>query len=102
MTEAKHTPGPWSVGPTHHESEGKSWLFYSHQTHILAPNGLTDLAIVEAGEEEGQANARLIAAAPDLLAACQDIEIALADTKFASSPLYKQMLAAIEKAVGDQ
>jgi hypothetical protein len=68
---AGHTPGPWSVGPTHHESEGKSWLFYSDQTHILAPNGLTDVAIVEAGEEEGQANARLIAAAPDLLAACE-------------------------------
>ena len=72
---AEHTPGPWNVGPTHLESEGKTWLTFSYQTHIVAPNGLTDLAIVEVGEDEGIANACLIAAAPDLLAALKSFGV---------------------------
>lgn len=70
MGEAKHTPGPFAVGPTHRESEGKTWLTFSYQAAVEHPNGLTDLAVVDVAEEEGEANARLFAAAPDLLAAC--------------------------------
>lgn len=67
---AKHTPGPWSVFE-------HSWC----ETSIRAPstdNALCRLDInhateesQEADEEQMAANARLIAAAPDLLEACQ-------------------------------
>lgn len=55
-----HTPGPWSVGPT---------------GHVLAPSRKTHIGFVSwAGEflnrvGEAKANARLIAAAPELLEA---------------------------------
>ena len=49
MSPAKHTPGPWHV-------EGQ---------YIHGPDGNRFLAV--AGDGEGIANARLIAAAPDLL-----------------------------------
>jgi hypothetical protein len=77
-----HTPGPWTVGdptltqhdyPKRHESESVS---------IHAP-GRACVATVYGGHEggsvgrpyvslhDGRANARLIAAAPELLAACR-------------------------------
>jgi hypothetical protein len=46
-----HTPGPWTVDGS----------------YIHGPNGKRFLAV--AGDGEGQANARLIAAAPELLEA---------------------------------
>ena len=72
MSDKKHTPGPWEVraDPSHYDSF----------TTVVAGSGeqrkgmLREL-IVEiggwAGIETAEANARLIAAAPDLLAACQ-------------------------------
>ena len=62
MSEAKHTPGPWNVGKTTMDR-----LIYADSEHAF------DLAIVRNGgsDEETEANAALIAAAPDLLAACK-------------------------------
>lgn len=54
MTQAKHTPGPWLFAP--HEPE--EWWF--SQTHWVGNAG-DCLVIVE-----DEANARLIAAAPDM------------------------------------
>jgi hypothetical protein len=71
-------------------------------TCLIGKDGVFFARVVGLPDRPAEPIAKLFAAAPDLLAVCQDIEIALADTKFASSPLYKQMLAAIEKAVGDQ
>ena len=47
----QHTPGPWTVD----------------NQYIHGPDGIRFLAV--AGDGAGQANARLIAAAPELLAA---------------------------------
>lgn len=64
---SKHTPGPWGVR-----------FFKSKEHRVSAPTWDT-LAIVHGNEDdaaldrEGRANARLIAAAPDLLKALQDI-----------------------------
>ena len=49
MTEAKHTPGPWDDSKT------------------IIVRGLNFLASAHFETAEGEANARLIAAAPDLL-----------------------------------
>ena len=63
MSESKHTKGPWIV---RNESEiagwsktGKSWV-------------VARTTAAKVGRDAANANARLIAAAPDLLAALED------------------------------
>ncbi len=69
MTESKHTPGPWAVSSrpipsTRPNLEG--WVIDPvDPTKTIA----TAWGLKKNGE--AQANARLIAAAPDLLAACE-------------------------------
>ena len=61
MTEAKRTPGPW------HIMEGTDWVIVSPEVSVAAvytPRG---------DPEVRQANARLIAAAPDMLAALEGL-----------------------------
>lgn len=64
MTESNHTPGPW-------EADGE--LIMSTQgiavATVLYPDDFPCLEDAEGVEAECTANARLIAAAPDLLAA---------------------------------
>ncbi len=56
---SKHTPGPWTAGPTMH---GK-WHC------IFAPSNAGEVA-----RTESAANARLIAAAPELVELLRDIQ----------------------------
>ncbi len=59
----QHTPGPWAV------TEGYLWRGIRAPSRVIA-----DMRIVGGVvENEVQANARLIAAAPDMLAALQAI-----------------------------
>ena len=60
-TRPEHTPGPWTVD----------------NQYIHGPDGIRFLAV--AGDGAGQANARLIASAPELLAACMSALRALED-----------------------
>lgn len=67
MTSAEkssHTPGPWKAVPTHF-NEGYTVLAQPHP----ALRGFTKLVafVGDKADEETQANALLIAAAPDLL-----------------------------------
>ena len=64
MTELKHTPGPWTCGPT----TNSEWIVYllSHSPH--EPH--KSIAKIN-NWENSKANAKLISAAPDLLEACQ-------------------------------
>ena len=72
MSEAKHTPGPWH---SFQQADGTRFLVVSgdgskpNEPVVASVAGYT--ATMHAAEE---ANARLIAAAPDLLAACRRIE----------------------------
>ena len=67
MTDMKHTEGPWSVAQP-----------YSGFSEIKGPNGELIFGIAAGSREEKQtdevceANARLIAAAPDLLSVLED------------------------------
>ena len=80
---SNHTPGPW--------------FFNDDNDHITSElrEGKAEIAICETGwsepfESEQQANARLIAAAPELLEALQAMFAATADTEIhgvAGSPL---------------
>jgi len=67
----KHTPGPWtkSVAPTRFNIHAPS--FHKLATAFIRPEG--------GSMDEIEANARLIAAAPTLLAALKEAENALAD-----------------------
>jgi hypothetical protein len=60
MSAARHTPGPWTYpGGTGNLIGGPDRL------------RVADLGGLERSPDERQANARLISAAPDLLAACK-------------------------------
>lgn len=94
--EAKHTPGPW-------EMVEHSWS----RTGIYAKAiGIAALDIADEATEETQeewqammaANARLIAAAPDLLSACQSAISHLEWSLTAEDPRCVAMRAAIAKA----
>ena len=69
MTQ-RHTPGPWSVEIDHHNNAPEYIRAY-------ADGEMYDLASVLCDETgNAKANARLIAAAPDLLVAlCEAVEI---------------------------
>ena len=93
---AKHTPGPWTVGDPpygHTEIEGGD------------PPYLLAVATRYWGQEVAHANARLIAAAPDLLEALQAYDAWADKTPPADKELKalrEQMRAAIAKATGGQ
>jgi len=100
---AQHTPGPWVQHPSY------PWIIKTDYRPIAdVEDGLT--VCNTAGHEnsgffptpgEGRANARLIAAAPELLAALQN----LADRVYAEGSAYcaeevEEARAAIAKATG--
>lgn len=60
-----HTPGPWAI-------DGGSWRPWEGAIGIVNPNSAHHIAWTTSGElVPAEANARLIAAAPDMLEACQ-------------------------------
>ena len=65
---AKHTPGPWTMHPSPHGAEVRS-LAKIAWCGAAARYGKSGDQIIDAAE--ARANAHLIAAAPDLLAACE-------------------------------
>ena len=94
MSELKHTPGPWSVQDGDRVFGYSTGKPYSHCLH----EGI-------GYKTEREANARLIAAAPDLLTALQDIVDAY-QKHFDAMPVAWQTYdniarAAIAKATGE-
>ena len=94
---SKHTPGPWGISPIKK---------YAHDGPGIYPKGADlPVAVVRSilrKEEERQANARLIAAAPDMLEA---LELAVDGLEpgfpFRSIKAFEKMHAAIAKAKRD-
>ncbi|WP_374633996.1 hypothetical protein [Ferrovibrio sp.] len=64
MTDRKHTPGPWVL--INHDEAGLHYV--KAQPHPAMRGFTKEIADVFSGDEEGAANAALIASAPDLLA----------------------------------
>lgn len=100
----ERTPGPWRIAPRYPQSPNSPY-------EILTANGDISpayvLAVAPGGHHSGEANARLIAAAPELLAALEKAyETDLAEARFEGydfegSPLGTMMRAAIAKARGE-
>lgn len=88
MSEAKFTPGPWCLFPIE-----TGWIV----NQVGAPGYVCTLPSVSHRAAECAANARLIAAAPDLLEACKQAEAWLSG--WASAEPYLSIIrAAIAKA----
>lgn len=90
MSEHKHTPGPWG----NHLVDDTVVVIprrpLSQQISVLGQS--------EVADDEDYANARLIAAAPELL---EILQVIVADSRWVSGePLLSKARAAIAKAIG--
>lgn len=65
----KHTPGPWTMHPRGKDGAEVRAITSVAWCGIALTHGVSGSQVIRA--DEAQANARLIAAAPDLLAACE-------------------------------
>lgn len=86
-----HTPGPWEV------RDNEIWHWHNNERHIR-------LAIVVAWPLVTEANARLIAAAPELLEACEEAISYFAgiqDQSSEESAIIDELANAIAKAKGE-
>lgn len=75
---AQHTLGPWSADFHNEQRDGGRFVTYVRGGNQLVPIAAVPTGVEGYGREEGRANARLIAAAPELLAALQKARNTLA------------------------
>ena len=104
MTQSKHTPGPWSVLV----NDEDLWLIEHENQQIAAVSG--QFVADDYGncplEPEEMANARLIAAAPDLLEALTKLALATSSVGVGHISMnqrtaLKEARVAIAKAKGE-
>lgn len=98
----KHTPGPWSIRElTGEDHRGMGWIQDAHGVDV------TCYGAQERWTEENRANAKLIAAAPELLLGAQRAynymlntqrELGIADNSEQEFETVKLLRAAIAKA----
>ena len=87
-----HTPGPWNT---------PEYMTMRNGNYIIRESEYQEpIAIVCAGMDAGQANARLIACAPELLQACKDFVAKVERGEARSTDTYQQMKTVIAKAEG--
>ena len=102
MVSAKHTPGPWTIRQSY-SSERIIVKAPQPTNRVLAGFGSED----EPLDDTDVANARLIAAAPELLQAAMQAESLIPhlcdlDSSEATAAVVEQLRAAIAKATGEQ
>ncbi len=93
---ASHTPGPWINADAQKFHVSYEGIPLGHAEFEISAGG----SIVALGMKYGkhaQANARLIAAAPELLEACEEAFVALPMAKH-NEPINARLKAAIAKA----
>lgn len=97
MSNATHTPGPWRMGRVQ-DPKNVAW-YVTPQPKLLADVCVVEFACDTARPiEEHEANARLIAAAPEMLEALDRIVTRKDPEGFL--PEYDEARAAIAKAKG--
>lgn len=104
MTKARatHTPGPWSIGESHNDGVE----IISAPDAAGGPIGGKSVATVRLDDmdpEEIERNADLLAAAPDLLEACERLAAKIENSGEAwmSDPDWQFAAAAIARARGE-
>lgn len=103
---SKHTPGPWLLTTSGSEVEGVNVTFHIRSDErVSIASGQSQEHLPDSGihEEECIANANLIAAAPDLLAALEEaIDMIDIDSNISiSSPMAIRWKEAVAKARGE-
>ncbi|HZR03870.1 MAG TPA: hypothetical protein VFA81_11925 [Burkholderiales bacterium] len=96
---ALYTSGPWQFEIFVSKPDGGGppiWRVFSDNDSSYEAT----LCELWSGEHDNEANARLIAAAPDLLAACEEFVRKVNAGEARSTRSYRQMKAAIAKARG--
>lgn len=99
-----HTPGPWSVGNSRKQPvDSKMGAMWEAAVHVgseanrgnsLASVHMGGLGALYSTKEAVEANARLIAAAPDLVVALQTAALCLDDMEAANAMMNRDMMAA--------
>jgi len=95
MNEPKHTPGPWYIGPNKTQVYDKNvWYDENGIRYGETPNIIIDI------EPANPANARLIAAAPEMLEALSRCKNELEELSFylEAQCIFGTWKATIEKA----
>jgi len=101
MTDANHTAGPWYYRDTPNDPDIAFTVLWQHApvAEVYSAN------IAECSPASAEANARLIASAPDLLEACQEALAYcehLKSSMFGVEPSHADNLrAAIARATGE-
>ena len=105
MSESKHTPGPWFVFGNGHCVGGPKGFIDGDPREQTAGVAMCGMRLRT--DDEAEANARLIAAAPDLLAACEML-ISDPSEEWSQTAFDRRVgaardlaLAAVKKAKGD-
>lgn len=102
---SKHTPGPWTVGMAgQYGTHNVNIIYAGADNSVATVYGLpmhTKLENIEPRWTEGLANARLIAAAPELLEALQEIANDPDSFEVLTQWQRDQVRAAIAKATGE-
>ena len=100
MSAAKHTPGPWAIDD--HQAGDCYAYVIPESGSILGAICRVDLPLDSYGQ--GLADARLMAAAPDLLAVLQELQESAAYWSEYDVPLgiVSRINNAIEKAIGSK
>lgn len=75
MSDSKHVPGPWKM----RQSRDGKRIWISGETKRYGNREFLSVDHDDCDHDEAEATARLIAAAPDLLAACEAAEAVLSD-----------------------
>ena len=98
----KHTPGPWNDGIYHATKSGGRLIAYIRGPNTIVPLAAVPIEVDGYGREEGEANCRLMTAAPEMIEALRAIKKARGNC--GASPFEQAacdlMDAAIAKAEG--
>ena len=99
MMNAKHTPGPWNIGSSDLPVSRMSIHCKGHKDSCHSTVALmVSRGAIGISHDEEFANARLIAAAPDLLKALEDC-VAVMDRELAGLKVIQPELSAARAAI---
>ena len=104
MSNGKHTKGPWTLKPSSDPETPGDWEINScgRPWSAIAVAGAGSLGARTVTPEEAEANARLIAASPELLEVCyQALAYLQAGVTDHNKAAYNQALAYLQAGVTD-
>jgi hypothetical protein len=100
MSEARFTPGPWEINPDMLDSVDTYSGKENRVNEIWSPTSATHHWIAKAQmDEEGTANARLIAASPEMYGALATIRARIMDQPSLLNFIGEEWMAVVDAAL---